>query len=69
MTEHDEAAKAHFSLSGQRNAPVPAVGQALDGRHFLDVVEEQQYTGKPFVPNEQNVVLETDGGKSAAGKG
>lgn len=42
------------------NVPVPSVGEPLDGRHYLDVVEEQQYSGKPFVKQEQDVVLEQD---------
>jgi len=38
---------------GRREATVPAIGEPLDGRHFLDVVEEQQYTGKPFFQLEE----------------
>ena len=38
---------------GTQQAVVPATGEPLDGRHFLDVVEEQQYAGKPFTRIEQ----------------
>lgn len=40
------------------NVTLPAVGEPLDGRHYLDVVEEQQYSGKPFIKEEQDIVLE-----------
>lgn len=40
-----------------QEVPHAGIGEALDGRHFLDVVEEQQYAGKPFVRNEQEEVL------------
>lgn len=39
------------------NIPLPAAGAPQDGRHLLDVVEEQQYTGKPFVKEEQDSAL------------
>lgn len=39
------------------NTPLPLVGEPLDGRHYLDVVEEQQYSGKPFVKEEQDKAL------------
>ncbi len=49
-----------------REVPPAGIGQALDGRHFLDVVEEQQYAGKPFVGSEQEEVLTAN--LEAAGK-
>lgn len=53
---------------GAGNTPVPLVGQPLDGRHYLDVVEEQEYTGKPFVKKEQNDALGLDEKKPAPDK-
>lgn len=41
----------------QSNIPLPTVGAPQDGRHLLDVVEEQQYSGKPFVQKEQDQAL------------
>lgn len=50
---------------GGTNTPVPRVGEPLDGRHYLDVVEEQQYAGKPFIDKEQDAAL-GEGEKSPA---
>lgn len=47
----------------KRNATIPAVGEPLDGRHYLDVTEEQQYAGKPFAPHEQDIALKEGGTK------
>lgn len=57
MTSSSKQSERHSKEGVPRQATVPAVGEPLDGRHFLDVVEEQQYAGKPFVPEEQNNAL------------
>lgn len=59
MTDKDTSISTKKNKTGT-NAPIPPIGEPLDGRHFLDVVEEQQYSGKPFVKQEQDVVFEQD---------
>lgn len=55
-------ADQHKPVAGEKesrkpNVPPPVVGEPLDGRHYLDVVEEQQYAGKPFVKKDQDEAL------------
>jgi hypothetical protein len=57
MARKDSASKKPAASRMMRNAPIPSVGEPLDGRHYLDVIEEQQYAGKPFVPHEQDIAL------------
>lgn len=63
MNGKDDASKLPRSSRETRSAAAPAVGEPLDGRHYLDVTEEQQYAGKPFTPHEQDIALEESGPK------
>ena len=53
---------------GGSDRPAPLAGEPLDGRHYLDVVEEQQYAGKPFVKKEQDSALGNKGESPAQPK-
>jgi hypothetical protein len=61
MALKDTSSRIPPSSQKKRNAPIPAVGEPLDGRHYLDVTEEQQYAGKPFTPHEQDIALKESG--------
>ena len=60
MAHQDRNQSTHNrnSAAPEQPAPLPTVGEPLDGRHYLDVTEEQQYAGKPSVTKEQEVALQ-----------
>lgn len=68
MNRKDSASGSSSSSQEKRSAPIPAVGEPLDGRHYLDVTEEQQYAGKPFTPHEQDIALKEGDAKEDAQK-
>jgi hypothetical protein len=69
MAQKDTASKTLRSSQKDRNAAIPAVGAPLDGRHYLDVTEEQQYAGKPFAPHQQDIALKEGGKEDESRKG
>ena len=60
MARKDETRNEEKANKPLPQATLPTVGQPLDGRHFLDVTEEQQFAGKPYVQDEQRMASKED---------
>ncbi len=58
---HDGQAAAGQAQANELNEPIPHVGQPLDGRHYLDVLEEQAHADtKPDLDGENPRHPDTD---------